>query len=299
MVTVPRFEEVTGRVLPETHHDDLGVALVTVAGLSSFLFHWGQSTGETGDPVALLFGAIIPMVLSTLLIVGGAWLRWRGYDGLKLRVGTWCLVGGGILTGSSLVIVQHQAAHGVELQDVETVIGAAATFGGVGGLLIGMYDAERKETERRMAKEREKAERLSRRLTVLNRVLRHDIRNDVNVIHGNANRILDETDAEEPAAAIKSKAMRLNRLSESAREIESLLGGEELPTEPIDVASLLQEERRSMARYGSVELETSDTRGGVGRREPEGRDGSRSPRRKRRRAQRQRVPLDTHRSSRR
>jgi signal transduction histidine kinase len=257
MVTVPRFEEVAGRVLPETHHDDLGVALVTFAGLSSFFFHWGQLRGETGDQVTLLFGTVIPMALSMLLIIGGAWLRRLGYDGLKLRVGMWCLVGVGILTGISLVIVQHQTAHGVELREIGTVIGAPATAGGVVGLLIGMYDGERTKTERRMGKERQKAERLSRRLTVLNRVLRHDIRNDVNVIHGNANRILDETDAQEPAATIKNKAVKLNRLSESAREIESLLEREELSTEPVDIASVLQDERQSMVRYSSVELESS------------------------------------------
>jgi signal transduction histidine kinase len=257
MVMVPRFEDVAGQVVPEPYHDKLGAVLVTVVGFSSFLFHIRQITGVEGSIVAFLVGALSPLILSVLLIAGGVWLQVAGYDGLGLRVGGWCLVGVGILTGISLVTVQYQAARGVELLNIGVVVAATATGGGVVGFLIGVYDAERKRNERRIAMEREKAERLGQRLTVLNRVLRHDIRNDVNVIHGNADRILEETDAGEPARTIKRKAMRLTRLSESAREIESLLARGASRTEAIDIAELLNEKHRSMAPYDDIEVETS------------------------------------------
>ncbi len=257
MVTVPRFEDIAGRIVPKTYHDIVGVALVITTGLFSGLSHLLRPIEGTNDSVALLFGTVIPLLLSVLLVVGGTWLRHRGYDGLKLRVGMWCLVGVSILIGVSLVTVQHQAAYDVDLRNTGAVVGGTGTVGGVLGLLIGMYDAERVKSERRMAGEREKAERLSQRLTVLNRVLRHDIRNDVNVIYGNADRLTDGTDAGDPAQTIKKKAMRLNRLSESAREIESLLEHDGLPTESIDIAALLREEGQTMTRYGNVELETS------------------------------------------
>jgi signal transduction histidine kinase len=257
MVTAPRFEDLLGRVVPEPYHDRLGAALIVVVGLSSGLFHLRQLAGGERDPVVFLVGAFSPLVLSILLIIGGVWIHRSGYDGLGLRVGGWCLVGAGILAGISLLTVQYQAARGVELRDMGVVVVASATGGSVVGFLIGIYDAERKRNERRMASERRKAERLGQRLTVLNRVLRHDIRNDVNVIHGNADRILDGAGADEPARTIKRKAMRLNRLSESAREVESLLSHGECPTEPVDITSLLKEERRGMTRYGDVDIETS------------------------------------------
>jgi signal transduction histidine kinase len=256
MVTVPRFEDVAGRVVPEPYYDGLGSALVALAGVLSGIVHLRQLAGNESDPVVFLAGVLVPLGLSVLLIVGGVWVYWTGYDGLGLRVGGWCLIGAAILTGVGLLTVQYQVARGVELQNVGVVVGATGTGGGVVGLLIGIYDAERRRNERRIATEREKAERLGQRLTVLNRVLRHDIRNDVNVIHGNADRILDDTDADEQARTIKRRAMRLNRLSESAREIEPLLSREECPREPIDITSLLRKERRSMARYGDVDIET-------------------------------------------
>jgi signal transduction histidine kinase len=257
MVAVPRFENVAGRVVPEPYHDVLGAALVTVVGFSSLLFHARQLTSTGKGGVAFLVGWLSPLIISVLLIVGGAWLYGAGYEGSGVRVGGWCLIGAGILAGISLVMVRYQAARGVELRNVGVVVSATGTSGGVVGFLIGICDAERRRNERRMAVEREKAEQLGRRLTVLNRVLRHDIRNDVTVIHGNADRILKNTDAETPARRIKRKAMKLNRLSESAREIESLLAPGESPTEPVDVTALLNEEYRSVARYGDTDIETA------------------------------------------
>jgi signal transduction histidine kinase len=257
MVTVPRFEEAAGRVVPRRFHDGAGAALVVAVGLSSLLFHLVRLTRDIREPFALLFGVVIPLVLSVLLCVVGASMIGIGYDGLKLRIGVWCLVGVALLVGISLITVRYQAARGIVLPDVGVVVSASATGGGVVGLLIGIYDAERKQTERRMAAERETARRLGRRLSVLNRVLRHDIRNDVTVIRGNAERILDGADSEEPARAIKRKASKLHRLSESAREIESLIERDGVATEPIDVAAVLDSEARDLRRSPGVAVETS------------------------------------------
>jgi signal transduction histidine kinase len=143
------------------------------------------------------------------------------------------------------------------LRNVPVVVGGSATGGGVVGLLVGIYDAKRKRSEQRIAAERETARRLSRQLSVLNRVLRHDIRNDVTVIHGNADRILQGADAEGPARAIKRKASRLHGLSESAREVESLIERDGAETEPVDIAALLDAERRRLVRNSDAEVEAS------------------------------------------
>ncbi|MFB6296499.1 MAG: sensor histidine kinase [Halobacteriales archaeon] len=249
---------VTRRVVPTQHHGTIGVAIVSGLGLVLFLFHLTNLFDPGGGSLTLLLGTVIPMVLSVLLFVGGLSLARSGYGVLSLRVGLWCLVGVVLLAGICLASVQQLQARGVAVGGLSFLLGVPVTGGAVVGYLIGVYDADRIETERGMAAERERAETLGRRLSVLNRVLRHDIRNDVNVILGNADRIVKGANPEGPAQTIKRKASKLHRVSETAREIESLLGSEEFPTESIDVATLAEAKMQDVQRERPrIEVETS------------------------------------------
>ena len=72
-------------------------------------------------------------------------------------------------------------------------------------------------------------------LEVLNRVLRHDLRNGTNVIEGNAEMLqnaLDDDTLETHARAIEERTAALSRVSEQARTVNSLFD-DELPTEAI------------------------------------------------------------------
>jgi signal transduction histidine kinase len=256
--TWQRLSAVGGRAVPEEYHGRLGTGLVVGIGLALLAISANGLLDPADDPVALAFGTVIPVALSALLLLGGLALPRTDYGSLTLRIGLWCLIGVGLLVGMSLITIQYQRTQGVNLQDVPLVLTSTATGGGVIGFLIGVYDADRLETERRMAAEHRRAEELGRRLSVLNRVLRHDIRNDVNVIHGNAERIIHGIDAEDAAQTIKAKASKLHRMSENAREIESLMERGEFPTESIDVAALAESKRRDVERdYPGVEIEAS------------------------------------------
>jgi signal transduction histidine kinase len=254
-----RLPAVTRRVVPAEYHGPIGVAIVCGLGLALFVFHAANLLDPaTGSPLLLVLGTLIPMVLSLLLVLGGISLVRTEYGPLSLRVGLWCLVGVALLAGISFVPLQYLQARGVEIRSVPFLLGTPATGGGVVGFLIGVYDADRIGTERRMATERERAEDLSRRLSVLNRVLRHDIRNDVNVIRGNADRIAKGASSEEPARTIKRKASKLHRVSENAREIESLLDSGKFPTEPVNVATLVESKVRDVERgHPRVDIEAS------------------------------------------
>ncbi len=227
----------------------VGVGIILgLSGLLS-LIHVVHLVGSDESLISLLFGAIIPLILSTLLVTATVWLPQTEYEDLALRIGLWCIVGTVLLFGISFITVQYQESQDVMLVNVTAVMAANATGGAVVGFLIGVYDADRKLTERQLTEEHETAERLGRRLSVLNRVLRHDIRNDVNIIHGNARLIIEGTsNPEAPARTIRDKASKLHRMSESARQIESLLGREEIPRESIDVATLLRTKVRGLNR---------------------------------------------------
>lgn len=72
------------------------------------------------------------------------------------------------------------------------------------------------------------------RIEVLNRILRHNIRNNLDVIKANAELVADD----ERAASILDTTDTLDRLSADARRIESLLRRSQDNHSPADVASL-------------------------------------------------------------
>jgi PAS domain S-box-containing protein len=93
------------------------------------------------------------------------------------------------------------------------------------------------------------SKRREQRLRVLNRVLRHDIRNDINVVMGYADLILGGTDdVTRSAELIKENARDIVRIADRARKLESLIDSEQLARSRYDVVSLLREQLRQYAR---------------------------------------------------
>lgn len=76
------------------------------------------------------------------------------------------------------------------------------------------------------------------RIGILNRVLRHNLRNKLSIVRGHAEMVPEaEGDLEEYAAAIESAAADLLALGERARDVERVLAAEEDATAPIDVVT--------------------------------------------------------------
>lgn len=94
---------------------------------------------------------------------------------------------------------------------------------------------ESKITERRLREQR---------LSVLNRVLRHNIRNAMNVVRGNAETLaetLDDKDQQDQAAAIRDRANQLLELTGHARKIRDLFERETEDDATCDVSALLSD----------------------------------------------------------
>ncbi|KAB1196570.1 MULTISPECIES: histidine kinase N-terminal 7TM domain-containing protein [Haloferax] len=80
--------------------------------------------------------------------------------------------------------------------------------------------------------------RYEQRLRVLNRVLRHDLRNDMNVILGHADLLLDEripAEAKDHATTIKRKAHSLVELGEQTRQIDTTLDRQSSDLSPVEL----------------------------------------------------------------
>ena len=234
-----------------------GVALVGGVGLgTSFLqlSHVAFGAVATDVPVALV--GTFP--LSVALVACSGWLVTAGFGDRTFRVGLWCVAGVGLLVLTTVISVLYQQSQGVIMRDLTYVLGNHATVGGTVGFLIGLYDAHRRETERQLAAEHDNAAELSRRLSVLNRVLRHDIRNDVNVIRGNAQLLTnDGAEVECIARTITTKADKLHELSENARHVERLLAGDDAVCERVDVVPVVQAKVVSLRdEYGFASVTT-------------------------------------------
>jgi signal transduction histidine kinase len=82
-------------------------------------------------------------------------------------------------------------------------------------------------------------ERREERLAVLNRVLRHNLRNDMNVVSGRARQLADSLNSEDAstAAEIADVADELVALSQKARSVEAIMSNE--ATEPRSLEALV------------------------------------------------------------
>jgi PAS domain S-box-containing protein len=106
---------------------------------------------------------------------------------------------------------------------------------------------DRKRREERLEAEKERVEQLHQRLSVMNRILRHDIRSSVNIIKGNAQ--LAESSDRQLGQAIDTvidEADRLQRIAESVRHIETAMADGETAVTETDVGTVL---RTKVLRY--------------------------------------------------
>ncbi|WP_380675204.1 histidine kinase N-terminal 7TM domain-containing protein [Salinigranum sp. GCM10025319] len=108
-----------------------------------------------------------------------------------------------------------------------------SSFDHVGGIVSGRLLTVRDVTRIR---------RHGQRLAVLSRILRHDLRNDLNVVKGHAELLAeDPTEAPESPAVIRRKAERLVDLATKVREAEQTLGRSERQVAEIDLAGLARD----------------------------------------------------------
>ncbi|MFB6083505.1 MAG: PAS domain S-box protein [Halorientalis sp.] len=99
-----------------------------------------------------------------------------------------------------------------------------------------------------------------RRLTVLNRALRHDLRNGMHVVMANAELIAREVsdpEIREKLDTIVARAEGIDSLSEKAREIEQTLANHERTRKPVDLGELLASQvERFREQYPDATIET-------------------------------------------
>lgn len=240
-----------------------GLISVFGVGVGFAAVHLAHGLSEGEDLSTALFGIVIPTMLALVLLGCGYWLRRSdfGPEGV-LRVGIWCPLGAAAMSAAGILIVLYQRAEGVQVSDGGFVVANAATVGAVVGFVVGVYDSRQRATSEQLLVERDRVERLNQRLTVLNRVLRHDIRTHVNVITGYVE-FLENGDGtnERTLRIIERRTNEIARLSDDARRVERLLARRTERVSTVDIVAAIREQTERLDRTGhetDVHLDCSD-----------------------------------------
>ncbi len=218
-----------------------GAVLTAGVALTSVHLYHSTLAGET--VVTFVLGILVPLVLSLLLVVAGVWLL----DGNAVEdrhvdtVGAWCLTG---VVGFFLVsqlLVHYQRAEGGALSDPLFTVATDVTIGAVVGVVVGVYDARSKDRAVALQAERD-------RIDFLNRVLRHNVLNAMNVVQGQVALLAEGADGDrrERVAAIQRRSDEVVAHVEEIRSFVDLV--EETPTddlEAVDLAGTLADEVRA------------------------------------------------------
>ncbi|MFC6826598.1 sensor histidine kinase [Halopelagius fulvigenes] len=206
----------------------------------------GDVRGETHGYASLLFAALGPLVASATFLLATGWLLRTGLGrDYVAHLVRWTLAAVAAVGALGVLTVLYLRAEGIALERWWFLVANAATGGAFVGLLVGVYDARAARTAARLRSERRRAEWLSQRLHVLNRVLRHDLRNEVNVVQGYASLIAageaEGADARRRAAVIERKSEEILHLSEKARQLEQLLAeNEDVSSMRSDLAAVVR-----------------------------------------------------------
>jgi signal transduction histidine kinase len=140
------------------------------------------------------------------------------------------------------------------------------------GQLQTAFDEMRRSLRNRARKERraradlqqanQRLERRTTMVTVLNRVLRHDVRNDMNVIAGHTARLARESDdpAEtEDLRVVRRTALELAELADRTRRVRTMLSGDGTECIELQIGSALTSELEQQGIAENVRVRHAET----------------------------------------
>lgn len=192
------------------------------------------------------FMAVLPLIAALVIIYSGYRVAQSEATGSEsLRIAGWFLAG---MAGMAIVavwIVGHQFIRGVGFHHWHFMTTGSMTVGGIVGLLLGGYDVRNRRQRQQVNEERRKVEAEQEKLTLLNRVLRHNILNSVNVIRGRAETHKDrsETADHSDLDIVVSRSNDIVNLIDKVHTfIERISHNGNPELKPVDLSTSLQHE---------------------------------------------------------
>ncbi|MBP1921551.1 signal transduction histidine kinase [Halorubrum alkaliphilum] len=205
------------------------LGLLAAVGLAPLGYHL-ISLAAMSDPTMIVTGALVPITCSALVVAATVPVaRSPLFPSYTLRITGWSVLGAATIGGVALLFVTYGMSDRPPMERPSVVVIGAMSVGSVFGLALGLTDAQQRRAE-------DQLERANAQLTVLNRVLRHNIRNAMTVIDGRVELLRKRADGgEESAAVVAENVDRLLSVSEHARHIGEVMGsgGSDEPVEAV------------------------------------------------------------------
>lgn len=205
------------------------------------MFNTVRAIQSNASMSSRLVGVAIPLALAFTLFAGAIGITYYGLHRHAFRIATWTVLG---TTAVTIAVVLNIVGFDIVQPDYQLsmfMVVNAAAGGAVLGFLVGVYDAQQQALNDDLKQETERARALSQRLSVINRVLRHDTRNQAQIIQSHTEKLQrGEEDTATAVAKIQQANDRLAELSDEARELQALLSGAETKTTRLDVVTLVR-----------------------------------------------------------
>ena len=198
----------------------IGAGTIGGLGASGLVIHITLGLKELQqDVLTAIFGVLVPVLLSILLVAAGYWLVVNNEmpDEYIIRSAAWCLLGTVVLSASGVLIILYQQANGVTLVNRFFLVSNSGTWGATIGVLLGIYDIRIQVSAETVTEQKERFE-------FLNQILRHEILNNMNLILAKAQRLEADID---PAASDD-----LDTIREHGHDIVSLIQRVRILTKP-------------------------------------------------------------------
>jgi signal transduction histidine kinase len=214
----------------------LGAALV--AGFAwNFLRELSSLSTVAAPAVTFLFGAALS---GALVYAGVRWMRGAYTDVEARRAAVWCYGGAVAFTAVVAFTVAVRLAEGRTLAEPLLELLVAAGGGAVAGLVAGHQNVE-------VYRQVGQAERARDSMVFLNRTLRHEVANGVQLVEGYAGTLRDQVKGDDADAVqtIRETSEELAELIDDVGRVADVHAGT-ADLESVDVVGVLQREADSL-----------------------------------------------------
>lgn len=166
----------------------------------------------------------IPVLLAVPVLNSGRFVAQNDFDlSQSLTVSTWgvgMMLGAGWLASMILFIL---LAEGVLVEDALFIFLTSMSAGAATGTAFGATKVQLAEKNAALERKNNQTATLNKRLRVINRVLRHNFRNNLNVLTMWADEVQENQDEEANRTMdVRDTVSRLNQLVEKTRNLEAV-----------------------------------------------------------------------------
>lgn len=189
---------------------------VTAVGLSLAGLVVVRATTDAEPFLRDIGEGLVTVVLAAVVAVLGVSLdRFDVRPEDVSRVFGWTLLGGAAMTGATGWFIYFQAVEGAGIAKPYLAVATPAAVGALAGTIVGVYDAQQRAALARVDAEREN-------LALLNRLLRHNVRNGVNVIHSRVDSLRRDDLGEDGRRDLSIIDRRADRIADLVERVQFL-----------------------------------------------------------------------------